>query len=103
MSKVRIHLRHTGDSKFRFGVSRGRGRKCHRNIDFGRFFIAIRDTADDLPAYNPPFFDLSMGRTMLKNQRLREGMTEDEKNVYAEQYRHYRLDAFLKMYRAKQA
>jgi hypothetical protein len=98
--RTRVHLRHTGDSKFRFGVSRGFYSTRHYNIYFGRLFIAIRDTVGDLPTYKPPFIMLDMGRNMLKNRRLWDAMTGYERDLYMNHNpEHLRLEYFLKMIR----
>lgn len=100
MKKVRISLRHTGDPKLRFGVSRGQYSNLHWNLLFGRFFLAIRDKRSDPPTYKPKFMDLEFGRTQLKNRRLWDGMTEDEQDLYANYNpEHLRLEYFLKKIR----
>lgn len=94
---IRISLRHTGDPELRFGVSRGYFNKYHRNIYFGRLFLAIREK---VPGEVPrQLIELDMGRTILKNRRLWATMTEDEKDMYAYN-KHFRLEYFLKMIRS---
>lgn len=94
----RIHLRHTGDLKLRFGISHGYFSAKHHNLFFGRFFLAIREKRpNDVPRR---FFDLGMGRAQLKNTRLWSTMTKTERYLYINYNpNHFRLEYFLKLIR----
>lgn len=103
--RIRVHLRHTGSSTLRFRVVRltfGWG----WNVDLGRYCLVFRDRHEDPSHYKPKsFFDLGFGRAQLKNQRLRNSMTEEEHIAYdylrSEGPRQgIRLDYFLKLYRS---
>jgi hypothetical protein len=85
---LRFHLRHSGDTKLRFGVSRFSRRwndKENWGINFalGRWYLVVRDRNLDPSHYKPNrFFDLGMGRAMLHTKRLYDSMTEEEHRAY---------------------
>jgi len=98
MRNLRVHLRHTGDPKFRFGVSRGYFSKYHYNLYFGRLFLAIREKRpNEVPR---KLIDLDMGRAQLKFQRLWDTMNDDEKNLYWAQHPPVYLKPFLELLRS---
>ena len=108
MRKVRISLRHTGDSGLRFGVSRGYSSNLHYNLFFGRLFLAMREKRpNEVPR---KFVDLEFGRGQLEYKRIWNTMTDEEKSAYHEQRNPDNwaanggplfLTPFLEMYRNK--
>jgi hypothetical protein len=114
---IRVHLRHSGDTKLRFGITRLRPYSIRTrdgietidhwgyNIHFGRWALDFRDRNLDRHHKSNRFFDLGFGRAMLKNQRLRNSMSEEEHIAYdyirsEGKYQGIRLEYFLKLYRS---
>ncbi|QED11595.1 hypothetical protein PP914_gp105 [Arthrobacter phage Qui] len=113
--RIRVHLRHTGSSKFQFGVTSLAkvwdydDRHWGYNFVFGRWRLVVRDRNLDPDHYNPKrFFDFGFGRGQLKFERLFMTMTDAQKSSYWEArhpdnwYKHtpMHLQAFIDHYKS---
>jgi hypothetical protein len=106
----RIHLRHTGDDKLRFGTGRMAFGHPGLNIYLGYWFIAIRTKVEG--GYKAPLIDLSFGKSQQRTRRMRRseayrrGMDEGARHVLeawiSEEGRYFIHEDLLKFYQLEE-